>query len=893
MPTPSRRLALVWVLLSSLLIAHAGADPIHEFARVGDVNRLKALLDEGADASGEYDGWTPLGLAILSGKPEAVRLLVTRGADPQECACQGRDWDALTVAVAHDKREIATLLLELGAKHHFWTATAMGDIAALERLVKETYPEGNVVPAPAPNENVEQAPAPVWSWAEILDVHVPGTAWQPIDFAAGRGQLEMVKFLLAKGVRTDRDGDGTVLCAALDGYEEVARYLLDAGAAYTLRVAAALGDTEKVRGLIEGGEDANQYSPDSMSALHCAASAGKLETAKLLIDSGASMDAIDSSSRSPLCCAVENGHVAMVSFLLDRGSPISPRYREYMSPLSAAVAAGRLEVTRLLLERGADPNTTNNRGETALIESVSLGYREIADLLWQQDAVRNYKTPADYSYGDAGQSHLHIAVASGKLLATEFLLNQGVNPNAMDNQGCTPLLLACTRHIPEIVQLLISHKADVNLADDDGVTPIMAAAGEGDLAVVRALAAAGAKQTLWIAAALGDIDQARQFVAGGADINEPGAGGRTPLQIALANEHSDLAIMLVKRGAAVEGTDREWLNRTPLHVAAANGNAELAKLLMEKGATADATDALEQTPLHLAASSGNAAIVNMLLATQDWADPTDNEGRTPLHLAAAGGHMEAAQALLEAGADPDTRDNSGSTPLKLASRGRHVRIEDLLQPRTSTLGAIVRAPSGATYALVVRSDTRTEKEPELKPYILDKHIWIAAKPGDLVDPGVNLAVANFTAAPITVPVSWRLSGAPDGLAFTYLPYVIFAGIRSLSPEGLEDFPPPSLEQDEALSCRLELVPDALLKGVKIGPRKEWDVSEERRADGAFFFAHKERHWAGGFGIELGSNPQIRVPHSAQRATTYKVTFTVREGYNWEYEFDPQVCIRVQ
>ncbi len=46
-------------------------------------------------------------------------------------------------------------------------------------------------------------------------------------------------------------------------------------------------------------------------------------------------------------------------------------------------------------------------------------------------------------------------------------------------------------------------------------------------------------------------------------------------------------------------------------------------------------------------------------------------------------------------------------------------------------------------------------------------------------------------------------------------------------------------------------------------------------------------------MELGTNPLIVVPVSAPRGTTYRVTFSVSEAPDWEYDFDPQVCVRVQ
>src|SRR3546814_3254364 len=78
-----------------------------------------------------------------------------------------------------------------------------------------------------------------------------------------------------------------------------------------------------------------------------------------------------------------------------------------------------------------------------------------------------------------------------------FLLEHGANPDIRDNQGTTPLMLAVTQNAPGCVAALLnppagSRRADVNLANGSGETPLIRAVQLRNLDLVRTLLKAGA-----------------------------------------------------------------------------------------------------------------------------------------------------------------------------------------------------------------------------------------------------------------------------------------------------------------------------------------------------------------------------------------------------------------
>ena len=79
----------------------------------------------------------------------------------------------------------------------------------------------------------------------------------------------------------------------------------------------------------------------------------------------------------------------------------------------------------------------------------------------------------------------------------------------------------------------------------------------------------------------GDVDAARLALDGGADVNRANEDGVTPLFIACQQGHVDVARLLLDRGAEVDQATEDGV--TPLYHACANGHVDVARLLLERG----------------------------------------------------------------------------------------------------------------------------------------------------------------------------------------------------------------------------------------------------------------------------------------------------------------------
>ena len=170
----------------------------------------------------------------------------------------------------------------------------------------------------------------------------------------------------------DESGTSAVLLAHYYGKPDVAAALLSRTPALDVFEAAAVGDAERIAGLVDADPSlANAVARDGYSPLGLASFFKRRDVVKVLLERGAKPSAPSRDQGfTPLHSAVatDAGDAVheIVRLLLDAGADPNAKSREGGTPLHSAAFTGDLEIAELLLAYGADPSATDPKGHTPL-----------------------------------------------------------------------------------------------------------------------------------------------------------------------------------------------------------------------------------------------------------------------------------------------------------------------------------------------------------------------------------------------------------------------------------------------------------------------------------------------------------------------------------------------
>ena len=250
----------------------------------------------------------------------------------------------------------------------------------------------------------------------------------------------------------------------------------------------------------------------------------------------------------------------------------------------------------------------------------------------------------------------------------QLLLRAGADPQAVDNDGVTPLHRGAWNSNPVVNAHLLTAGADPNALDNEGYTPLHHAARHGwSGRVIARLLAAGADplaesnegRTPLHSALLGYMEGVRDQIS--ALVQGGGAANLSPLQRAALESNAAAVTSLLAEGADPNVVDGYGWGS--LHLAVPRAGPEVVSALLEAGADPNARSVDGLTALHLAARHSTSAVVSDLLRA--GADPNAEAGeeeaaRTPLHTAAQwNDDPSVVLALLDGGADAARRDGNG------------------------------------------------------------------------------------------------------------------------------------------------------------------------------------------------------------------------------------------
>ena len=672
---------------------------LHYAAKDGNAAEVSNLLGYGADANlRDANRWTPLGVAVASGREEVVIVLIESGADASELPMK----EFLHAMRSFGEDGLLALL-------------AGGMKADLELFLDDS------------EETVLHAAARL-GYSRLLEALIEGVAESKLTVtdASGKTALDYA-----------REGGHSAAVTLLEGLTLDPNAVINDQGDTRLHIAAREGDAEAIRRWIGAGADLNPLNKAAMSPLHVAVGrmlrpdARQVEAARALLEGGADVDLLTGRqswtgayAESALLMATSLGAVAMVELLLDFGA--DPLIRGLRGdaldlardqgrhfedgPAALALLEAHISGSEVMAAIDADKGGKVSRlvadiaPDSALwadfVERARAGGDKWEAALALADALAAF-VDTDVAellnyQNSRGKTVLHYAASNGDLERVLAYVNAGADadladadgntardvavddvalhwrpnddaeeeeaqvdaettvepadPNARDSKNRTPLQIALESGDAGAIRALLAAGADPNLAASDGRRPLMMAVESFlPLGVLEALVEAGGDPAMWDElrkitalhrASAYSPDAIRVLLSGGADVNVQDGAGLTPLSWAAdmnKDAHSGTREEIALTYLELGGDPAIAGNdgRTPLIVMVETGmSASGLRAMVEAGAQADA-----------------------------WAG-----GRvrfSPLHKAVRRS-AEVLEALLSGGANADVADGNGFTPLMWA-----------------------------------------------------------------------------------------------------------------------------------------------------------------------------------------------------------------------------------
>lgn len=194
------------------------------------------------------------------------------------------------------------------------------------------------------------------------------------------------------------------------------------------------------------------------------------------------------------------------------------------------------------------------------------------------------------------------------------------------------------------VTALIESDPALLQSQEGPVTPLLLAIYYGKSDVARLLLERGAPVSFPEACALGDLALVQRMADEDPSVIQVrSADGYPPLGLAIFFRHPDVARLLIERGADVNAPAENAQRVAPVHAAAAACDHATMRLLLERGADPNAHQQMDFTPMHGAASRGDVEMARLLLEFGAERNPKGTDGQTPADAARGHGHPEFAE----------------------------------------------------------------------------------------------------------------------------------------------------------------------------------------------------------------------------------------------------------
>ncbi len=541
---------------------------LFELAKKKKIESMKLLLKNGADINAEDKyGKTILNDAIDRDDSVIVRFLLSNGVDINHINSSKR-------TIFHDvalegNSRIFRVLMQFNPD--FTIQDSYGKTALFDaikgkniEIVKEII---SAMDDPNIPDNEGQTPLfdavlspnhdiALYMIAVGMDVNHLDNDHQNVLFNAvilGAKNIEVVDALLKHGIKINmKDKNGLTV---LDELLEILHLLTIPNAKlsgkYTL-IAPENNYVKLTHFLMEFGLALDRADQEGKTILFREVKKKNYEAIDFLLASGANIDAIDNDGKTVLFDAILEGvsNINMIDYLILKGANIDHMDFEENSIIDDIVeiilvqqngkkpyhpkflkldeTEDYLSLLKKMLAHKPKINMAKRNGQTTLFKVVRYNNLELIKLFMNNGADAN-------TVDSEGNTPLSIMIDEGAKIEIPkernqflerlvFMLKFRIDVDAVDKNGRTIFHKAVIADDAEVVEKLLSKRANLNIKDNQGRTALHHTAWKGNYKIARLL------------------------IAAGADMNEPDYGGFTVLNYAAILGHTNLVIALIASG---------------------------------------------------------------------------------------------------------------------------------------------------------------------------------------------------------------------------------------------------------------------------------------------------------------------------------------------------------
>ncbi|XP_006139856.1 transient receptor potential cation channel subfamily A member 1 [Tupaia chinensis] len=469
----------------------------------------------------------------------------------------------------------------------------------------------------------------------------------PLHWAAEKNQVESVKFLLSRGANPNLRNNNMMAplhIAVQATHNEVMKVLTEHSSTNinlegesgntAVMIACSKDNSEALQILFNKGAKPCKSNKWGAFPIHQTAFSGAKKCMEIVLKFGeergysrqSHINFVNNRKASPLHMAVQGGDLEMIKMCLDNGAHIDLMENGKCTPLHFAATQGATDIVKLMISSYSGSsdvvNAADGNQETLLHRASLFDHHELADYL--------ISVGADINSTDAeGRSPLILATTSASWNIVNLLLSKGARVDIKDHFGRNFLHLTVQQPYglrnlqPEFLQM--KHIKELVMDEDnDGCTPLHYACRQGVPVSVNNLLGFNVsinskskdkKSPLHFAASYGRINTCQRLLKDISDtrlLNEGDLHGMTPLHLAAKNGHDKVVQLLLKKGALFLSDHNGW---TALHHASMGGYTQTMKVILDTNMKC--TDRLDEegnTALHFAAREGHAKAVALLLS---------------------------------------------------------------------------------------------------------------------------------------------------------------------------------------------------------------------------------------------------------------------------------------